>query len=361
MPSPIVSLSPIPKLAFLISGQPASGAKLFTYAAGTTTKQNSYTDSTGATPNTNPIILDSRGECNCWLDDSLIYKLTLAPSTDTDPPTNSVWTVDQISPTASALQVQSGAFTGITSVAGTNTITGSLSPALSAYAVNQIFTFTPANTNTGATTLNINSLGAKNLFIGGAACVGGEIRSGVPVVVQYDGTQFNIIGPYVGGNLPTGQVKYPATQNPSTDPNTQDDYEEGSWTTVVTFATPGDLSVTYLVQNGYYVKVGQLTSINWNLQTSAFTFTTASGSLRVTGVPFISVNLSGYAAPGALAFGGVTKASYTQVVAEIVNNTTTLLFEASGSGQSPVNLAATDVPTGGTVILRGQITYRAAA
>lgn len=94
----------------------------------------------------------------------------------------------------------------LTSVAGTNTITATLATSGSvtfgptALAAGMKFLLTPAVTNTGATTLNITSpnggsaLGAKNVFAGGAACVGGELVAGVPAVVEYDGTQFNILG-----------------------------------------------------------------------------------------------------------------------------------------------------------------------
>lgn len=95
MVSPVLPNTAVQKF-FDNSGSPLSGGKLFTYAAGTLTKQASYTDSTGNTANTNPIILNSRGEANVWLDPSLTYKQILAPSTDTDPPTNAIWTVDNI-------------------------------------------------------------------------------------------------------------------------------------------------------------------------------------------------------------------------------------------------------------------------
>lgn len=85
------------------------------------------------------------------------------------------------------------ALTNLTSVAGTNTITATAT-GLTAYALGQKFRFIPAATNTGATTLNITSLGAQSIFWNGAACVGGELRSGIPVEVTYDGTQFNILG-----------------------------------------------------------------------------------------------------------------------------------------------------------------------
>ncbi len=97
-------LAPVATQQFQINGVPLSGGKLFTYAAGITTKQATYTDATGTTQNTNPIIINSQGypqtgagqTCGVWLDPSLSYKFVLAPSTDTDPPTDAIWVVDNI-------------------------------------------------------------------------------------------------------------------------------------------------------------------------------------------------------------------------------------------------------------------------
>lgn len=92
-----MNLSPLPIQKFFDNaGRPLNGGLLFTYVATTTTKIATYTDSTGGTPNTNPIVLNYRGEANVWLDPTLTYKFVLAPSTDTDPPTNPIWSVDNI-------------------------------------------------------------------------------------------------------------------------------------------------------------------------------------------------------------------------------------------------------------------------
>ena len=81
------------------NGNPYVGGKLFTYAAGSSTKQATYTDSTGLTANTNPIILDSAGRTpyGVWLTAGLNYKFVLAPSTDTDPPSSPIFTEDVVS------------------------------------------------------------------------------------------------------------------------------------------------------------------------------------------------------------------------------------------------------------------------
>jgi hypothetical protein len=72
-------------------GLPLVGGKLNTYAAGTTTRQATYTDSTQTTPNTNPVILNFRGEAFVWLDPTLTYKFVL-----TDAFGNLIWTEDNI-------------------------------------------------------------------------------------------------------------------------------------------------------------------------------------------------------------------------------------------------------------------------
>jgi hypothetical protein len=85
------SLSPTPKLQFFdLNGAPLSGGLLYTYEAGTTTPLASYTDSTGNFANTNPIVLDSRGEANVWLAGD-IYKFALYTSVGV-----LIWTVDNI-------------------------------------------------------------------------------------------------------------------------------------------------------------------------------------------------------------------------------------------------------------------------
>jgi len=81
------TLSPSPKMQFFTAaGVPLVGGKLFTYASGTTTPLATYTDSTGNTTNTNPVILDARGEANVWFGPSR-YTLLLKDSLD-----NLIWT-----------------------------------------------------------------------------------------------------------------------------------------------------------------------------------------------------------------------------------------------------------------------------
>lgn len=78
-----------------------SGGKLFVYLAGTTTKATSFAETDGVSANSNPIVLNSRGEVpnGLYVPGGATYKLVLAPATDTDPPTSPIWTRDNLTPT----------------------------------------------------------------------------------------------------------------------------------------------------------------------------------------------------------------------------------------------------------------------
>jgi len=103
-------------------------------------------------------------------------------------------------------QAQDNVAQYLTSVSGTNTITATASFGMSAYVTGQRFTFIAAGANTGAATLNINSIGAKSITKNGAtALTSGDIPSGAAVQVVYDGTQFQLLNIY-----PVAQV-YPGS------------------------------------------------------------------------------------------------------------------------------------------------------
>lgn len=110
------------------SGVPLAGGKLYTYDAGTTTPRATYTSASGATPNTNPIILDAAGRVpsEVWLTTNVNYKFILKTSTDT-----TLWTSDDIagvpasSVTSLRINGSTSGYVDLTTVpvAGSNTIT----------------------------------------------------------------------------------------------------------------------------------------------------------------------------------------------------------------------------------------------
>lgn len=87
----MANLMPLPKISFTDSnGRPLVGGKVFFYEAGTNTPKNTFTDAAGSTPNTNPVILDARGEAGIWLGPGQ-YKVALKDRFDVD-----IWTQDYV-------------------------------------------------------------------------------------------------------------------------------------------------------------------------------------------------------------------------------------------------------------------------
>ena len=98
-------------------------------------------------------------------------------------------------------QLQAGATT-IATVTGTDTLTGSLTPAIAAYATGNLFSFVAAATNTGAATINLNSLGAKSITKQGTTALSaGDIVSGRLYLIEYDGTRFQLINPSASSGI----------------------------------------------------------------------------------------------------------------------------------------------------------------
>lgn len=122
---------------------------------------------------------------------------------------------------ATSAQVQDGVFTYLTSVAGTNTLTATASILMSAYVEGQVFYFLAPNTNTGAVTININSIGAKSLVKEGSiALVNGDIIAGSIVTIIYDGTNFQLASGAGGGGATGGggdEIFYENSQVVTTD------------------------------------------------------------------------------------------------------------------------------------------------
>jgi hypothetical protein len=97
--------------------------------------------------------------------------------------------------------------------------------------------------------------------------------------------------------LPFGQITFPATQSASSDANTLDDYEEGTFTPTISSGWSG---VTYATQNGTYTKIGRLVNLVAYLQ---FSGTSTASGITVGGLPF---QLSAVGNSGTVGYWDVT-------------------------------------------------------
>ena len=146
-------------------------------------------------------------------------------------------------------------------------------------------------------------------------------------------------------------ITFPATQSASTDANTLDDYEEGTWTPTM---VQSGATFTYSYQTARYTKVGNtvtiMATLGWTAKSGG------SGGVGIAGLPFANINLAGsYQQILCGDFSGFTfpSASYTNMTAEIVTNTTTGNFMVTGSAVSAVNLSS----IGSTGLVFLQCTY----
>ncbi len=91
--------------------------------------------------------------------------------------------------------------------------------------------------------------------------------------------------PSGGGGSFDGQLAFPATQNASSDPNTLDDYEEGTFTPTLTCTTTNPTGVTTSSADGKYVKIGSCVHFRLDFQLTS-KGTGGSGGARLSGLPF---------------------------------------------------------------------------
>jgi hypothetical protein len=150
-------------------------------------------------------------------------------------------------------------------------------------------------------------------------------------------------------------ITFPATQVASADPNTLDDYEEGTWTPTMNYAT------AYGTQTGKYVKIGNLVNVWFEIQVTAWSTTSASTSVSA---PFSIDKVTG-------SWGAVINAVTTNVnwrIGPYTASGTPALWAAGGSGASGILLTETTFSNysalisnlGTSFTMRGGFSYIAA-
>jgi hypothetical protein len=135
------------------------------------------------------------------------------------------------------------------------------------------------------------------------------------------------------------------------------DYEEGTFTPVLTCETPGNLAITYGDQYGYYTKIGNRVFVNLLVSTNTFTHTTASGNARITGLPYTSSSATQNVSIGTMYFAGITKVGYTQFNASVGPNNSYIQFGSMASALAFALVQIGDLPSGGTPFFYVTISY----
>ena len=119
---------------------------------------------------------------------------------------------------------------------------------------------------------------------------------------------------------PASGIEFPATQVASTSANNLDDYEEGTWTPIITF---GNASVgqTYTANSGSYVKIGRQVTINCYVEFS--NKGTSTGGAVLTGLPFTLA--SGNAFYSAPSVGNIRNINFINVLSFFINQASSII------------------------------------
>lgn len=187
--------------------------------------------------------------------------------------------------------------------------------------------------------------------------IAADLRAGLPIA--RGGTGATTASAAIAALFAGGQLPFPASQNASSNANTLDDYEEGTWTPVIG-GSGGTSGQTYSARSAYYVKVGRLVLVSFRaILSNKGTITT---NVQIQGLPFTATNSSGGVGVGGLTiqyFNGMNT-NWIALSADIGDNTTVAtVYGTSAAAASVSTLAAGDISN--TTDLRGFGWYIAAS
>jgi hypothetical protein len=133
--------------------------------------------------------------------------------------------------------------------------------------------------------------------------------------------------------------------------NALDDYEEGSWTPTMNFASGSGW--TYTTQTGRYTKVGNLVTIRGRVSINSLG--TGAGIAEITNLPFTSENTGDPVGGVTVTWAGSLAITAGQNITGYVNiGATTIQLNLWNAATGITNLDASQVSAGGDLIFYGQ-------
>ena len=150
------------------------------------------------------------------------------------------------------------------------------------------------------------------------------------------------------GNLVTGGISFDAGVN------VLDEYEEGTFTPVLTGSTtPPDVMTATAA--GKYTRVGNKVTIKIAIQLTSFTLGAGAGAAQITGLPFTSANDSPLSNVGPVFFHEVDYEANASLATVVNENTAYVRFTESVTNTAQGLVGIEDFAQGD--LLRSEITY----
>jgi len=146
-------------------------------------------------------------------------------------------------------------------------------------------------------------------------------------------------------------VTFPATQVASSDANTLDDYEEGTWTPTAGDASSGGNQATTASAVGRYTKIGRLVTVHFELTDINTTGLNAGNGMYVRGLPFAASSATTQF--GTIAGAGIT---FTGFLTCGVFNGSSFPIYATSTGGSLADIKVSGFASG-TADIFGALTY----
>ena len=142
----------------------------------------------------------------------------------------------------------------------------------------------------------------------------------------------------VGNATPSSSgagITFPVTQSASSDANTLDDYEEGTWTPTVSFSGTASVGATYSTRLGTYTKIGR--TVYFSCRITLTNKGSSTGSSQITGLPFTVFNNGGSYGSASLGYSDATTGWNVTFQAVLDTNQTYIILRYN-NGTNTVDL-----------------------
>ena len=196
------------------NGAPYAGGRVYFYVPGTTTPKGTFLDPNGVTPNTNPVVLDGNGRGIIW--GSGLYREVLQDANG-----NTIWDQLVYGPGGSSSGAGASYCAQSYTTGSANAQAMSTTPSATALVIGTFYCAVAGYSNSGAMTLNVDSLGFKTVkkptASGLVLLSGGEVQQGQAYLWQWDGAEFVLTNPTVASGSTYNVANFCSVYNGTTD------------------------------------------------------------------------------------------------------------------------------------------------